>query len=298
MIPAMDKPHIFSFALPTHEIGEELSEQVGHDNPLAVEVAKPLFDAGAQFAAITERPEFLRDEPWPRPWHTFYLLIQGEMRMTTGGKTCTWQAGDLAFCPAGVPFMRTGLPGQSVRWLYIRLNDTPAWEPLKQHGFYSRHYESADLLFLLLRRILDAHRYRSAELIALAHSHARGIVDLLRHELSLVGSPPHPYAAPLQQLMAEIQQNPGSNWSSSVLAKRLNVSTRKLYRIFSAEYGMPPKEMVIKQRIAQAAEQLARATTPIGKIAETLGYQSIYSFSNLFKKHTGVRPSDYRKRFR
>ena len=36
----------------------------------------------------------------------------------------------------------------------------------------------------------------------------------------------------------------------------------------------------------------------IGKIAESLGYQSIYSFSNLFKTHTGVRPSAYRKRFR
>ena len=47
----MDKPHIFSFALPTHEITEELSEQVGHENPLAVEVAKPLFDVGAWFAS-------------------------------------------------------------------------------------------------------------------------------------------------------------------------------------------------------------------------------------------------------
>ncbi len=294
----MDKPHIFSFALPSHEISEELSEQVGHDNPLAVEVAKPLFDAGVQFAALTERPEFLRAEPWTRPWHTFYLVIQGELRMTTGGRSHTWQAGDLAFCPAGAPFVRSGLPGQPVRWIYIRLHDTPTWERLKQHGFTSRRYESADLLFLLLRRILDAHRYRSTELIALAHSHARGIVDLLRHELSLIGSPPQPYAAPLQKLMAEIQQDPGADWSSKLLAERLNVSTRKLYRIFSAEYGMPPKEMVIKQRIAQAAEQLARTTIPIGKIAEALGYQSLYSFSNLFKKHTGIRPSDHRKKFR
>jgi AraC-like DNA-binding protein len=294
----MSKPHIFSYPLPTHEITEELSEQVGHDNPLAVEVARPLFDAGVQFAAITERPEFLRAEPWPRPWHTFYLVIQGELRMTTGGKTYTGQAGDLAFCPAGMPFKRTGLSGQPVRWLYIRLHDTPAWEPLKRHGFYSRHYESADLLFLLLRRLLDAHRYRSAELIALSHSHARALVDLLRHEITLTGRPPQPYTMALQTLMADIQETPGFGWSSQLLAKRLNVSTRKLYRIFNTEYGMSPKEMVIKQRIAQAAEQLARTTTPIGRIAESLGYQSIYSFSNLFKKQTGIRPSEYRKKFK
>ncbi len=37
----MDKPHIFSFALPAHKLTNWSGEPVGYDNPLAVEVAKP-----------------------------------------------------------------------------------------------------------------------------------------------------------------------------------------------------------------------------------------------------------------
>lgn len=294
----MSRPHIFSFALPKHEITEDLSEQVADDNPMAVEVAKPLFDAGINFSAITERPEFLRRKTGHNPWHVYYLVIQGELHIEAGGENIRLQAGDLAFCPAKFDFKRTALPGKPVHLLYIWLDDTPAWEPLKRHGFYWRHYESADLMFLLLRRILDAHRYRNVQQIALAHSHANALVDLLRHELLMIGRPPQPYTALLQQLMTDIQNAPGSDWSAATMAKRLNVSERKLYRIFDSEYGMPPKEMIIRQRISNAAQQLAQTSTSIGKIADTIGYESIYSFSNLFKKHTGLRPSAYRKRFR
>jgi AraC-like DNA-binding protein len=294
----MKKSHIFSFTLPKYKITEMLSEQVGCDNPLAVEVAKPLFDAGVMFAAITERTKFINSSLHPDPWHSFYLVIQGELRITAGDESVRLQAGDMAFCPAGVPSQRIGIPGKPVCWLYIWLYDIPEWEPLKQHGFYSRPYESADLLFLLLRRILDAHRYRSADLISLSQSHCRALVDLLRHESLMAGRPPQPYTLPLQKLVAAIQQSPVSDWSAAAMAKRLNVSGRKLYRIFNTEYGIPPKEMVIQQRIAQAAEQLSRSTTSIKEISTSLGYKSLYSFSNLFSKHTGTRPSAYRKRFR
>ncbi len=294
----MDRPHTFSFALPTHNITDWSGEQVGYDNPLAVEVAKPLFDAGVAFASITERPKVISSSPWQARFHTFYLVIQGELRITAGDQDARLQAGDMAFWPAGLPASRTGIPEKPVCWLYIWLCDIPAWEPLKHHGFYSRPYESADLLFLLLRRILDAHRYRSADLISLAHSHCRTLVDLLRHEFLMVGRPQQPYTVPLQKLVAEIQQSPGSGWSAAAMARRLNVSERTLYRIFNTEYGMPPKEMVIRQRIAQAAEQLSRSTRPIGEIAESLGYESFCSFSTLFRKHTGTSPSAHRKRFR
>jgi len=294
----MDRSHIFTYDLPRHRITSDLSEQVGDDNPLAVEVAKPLFDAGINFAAITERPEFLCNDFWARSWHTFILIIQGQMHVSTIGETFALSAGDLAFCPAGVPYLRTGLPGQPLQWIYIWIDDIPAWEPLKQLGPYTRPYESADLLFLLLRRVLDAHRFRGAEMMPLAHYCSHAIVDLLRQEIMLAGRPLHPYSVPMHLLMSDIQQNPGTNWTPAAMAKRLNVSERKLYRIFNSEYGMSPKEMVIKQRIARASEELAGTTTPICAISEALGYQSLYSFSNLFMKHTGMRPSAYRNRFR
>jgi len=77
----------------------------------------------------------------------------------------------------------------------------------------------------------------------------------------------------------------------------LHVSVRQLYRLFKSEYGMPPHEMVIKHRMAYAAQELSGTRTPIGRIAEAIGYTSLYSFSNLFKRHTGHSPSAHRRQF-
>jgi len=50
-------------------------------------------------------------------------------------------------------------------------------------------------------------------------------------------------------------------------------------------------------RISKAAVELARGAESIANISINLGYQSSYSFSTLFKKHTGLRPKEYRKKF-
>jgi len=293
----MNDPDIFSFALPSHTITDTRSGQVGHDNPMAVEVAAPLFEAGICFAAITERPEYVRTEIWSRPWHEFHLVIQGTLRLQTETRSLTLNRGDLGFCPAGMAYRRTGLPDTPVQFAYIRLLDTPAWDALGSNGMYARPYESADLLFLLLRRILDAHRYRGAKAIALARTCARTLADLIRHELFVMGRPVQPYAAALQHLINAIHEHPGADWNVHAMADRLHVSVRQLYRLFNTEYGMPPHEMVIKQRMAYAAQELSGTRTPIGTIAEAIGYTSLYSFSNLFKRHTGQSPSAHRRQF-
>ncbi len=293
----MNAPDIFSFALPTHPITKTRSEQVGHDNPMAQHVAGPLFDAGICFAAITERPEYVRNEVWPRPWHEFHLVIQGTLRLQTEEQSLTVHRGDLGFCPAGISYQRTGLPDMPVQFAYIRLLDTPAWHALGSNGLYARPYESADLLFLLLRRILDAHRYRRVDAIALAQTYARTLVDLMQHEIFVMGCPTQPYAAELHHLINEMHENPGADWNVRAMADRLHVSVRKLYRIFKAEYGMPPREMVIKQRMAYAAQELSRTPKSVGEIAASIGYTSLYSFSNLFKQQTGLSPTAHRHKF-
>lgn len=82
------------------------------------------------------------------------------------------------------------------------------------------------------------------------------------------------------------------------MSKHLKVSLRTLNRIFLNQYGAPPHEMLTKLRISKATVSLARGSENVNDIASQLGYQSVYSFSNLFKKHTGMRPTDYRKKFK
>ncbi len=294
----MTKASPFRFSLPSYPITVEKSEQVGYDNPLAVEVAKPLFDADIQFLSLTERPSYTIQSRWSRSWHTFYLVVQGSLFFESDKFNFELKAGEMCFCPAGLRFSRKGKKNQPVQWLYIRLKNTAMWEAFKDQDIYKRPYESADLLFLLSKRILDAHHSRNAVEINLAQSHCNALINLLKHELSIIDQRTHRYTKILRELITDIQKAPEKNWSISLITKRLKVSTRKLYRLFVKDYGIAPHEMVTKIRISRAAQYLTRSDENIGWISDELGYQSIYSFSNLFKKHTGLRPTEYRKKFK
>ena len=275
-----------------------MSEQVGDDNPLAVEVAKPLFDAKVSFLALTERASYTNRVFWSRPWHTFYLMIQGSLFFEFDKKKLELKPGEMCLCPAGIGYSHAGNKNIPVQWLYIKIDDATMWKPLKRNGFYTRNYESADLLFLLLRRILDAHRSRITAEIDLALSHSSSLLGLLRHEMTIVGHEFYPYSKSLEKMVAAMHMNPEREWSVSTMTNILKVSPRKLYRLFMKDYGIAPHELVVKIRISKAAVSLSRSDQSVGNIVESLGYLSVYSFSNLFKKHTGLRPTEYRKKFK
>ena len=287
----------FSFPLPNYPIKKRKGEQLGNDNPLAVEVAKPLFDSHVFFLSLIERLDFSNRVPWKRPWHTFYLCIQGSLTIKSESFNCTLKPGDIGFLPADFDFQRYSLKNTPVQIIYIRLHDENIWKPLKDNGPYARAYDSADHLFLLLRRILDAHNSRTSHDISMALTYSATILELLKNEINLLSDEANTYIHQLKKLISEIIANPGKNWNPNQMAEKLNVSSRKLYRIFVKEYGRPPYEMLTKIRVAEAGTQLARTKDSIANIAANLGYQSSFSFSNLFKKHTGLRPKDYRKKF-
>lgn len=49
-----------------------------------------------------------------------------------------------------------------------------------------------------------------------------------------------------------------------------------------------------RRRIEQARQQLLQTNLPIGKIAETLGFENAFYFSRVFKIYTGASPRAYR----
>jgi transcriptional regulator GlxA family with amidase domain len=54
---------------------------------------------------------------------------------------------------------------------------------------------------------------------------------------------------------------------------------------------------VQKLRIAAAKRLLESGHRTMQEISDAVGYQDAAFFRNLFQRHTGVSPSDYRRRF-
>jgi AraC-like DNA-binding protein len=65
-------------------------------------------------------------------------------------------------------------------------------------------------------------------------------------------------------------------------------------RIFKQHYGLAPLRYVNESRMSRIKNLLRDTDYPISTIAEMLGYDNLGYFSQVFRKHVGVSPREYR----
>lgn len=283
-------------SLPRHKITSRLGEIVDVDYPLDHEVAGPLFEAGIMQLAIFDRLDYVKDEFVTPARHMIYLLLQGEFGVGTG-RTLKWlETGDLAICPAGVEHLATGKKGSGTSFLWGTIADGARWEGLKKRGVTIRQYESADYLYLLTRRLLDAHATR--DIVSMDHAirDSYALVDLLMRENSESIPLRDETSLALKELVLKIRARPWLKWDQQDMADSLHMSGRSFRRAFKREFGITPKKMVMRQRMTLATRRLVFSNHAIKRIAAELGYADRQTFSDIFLKYVGMRPAELRRR--
>lgn len=78
--------------------------------------------------------------------------------------------------------------------------------------------------------------------------------------------------------------------SCEALARELGLSTRQVHRVCLQAFGQPFRQLLTGMRMEIAAHRLRTTDTPIGTLAEALGYASTASFSAAYKRHFGKPP--------
>lgn len=91
-----------------------------------------------------------------------------------------------------------------------------------------------------------------------------------------------------------IQGNLKESFSSEWLCRHFNISRSKLYQISMQSFGMGIKQYIAYCRIEKAKQLLLEDYT-ILEISETCGYGEYNYFCKVFKKATGISPTEYRK---
>lgn len=80
------------------------------------------------------------------------------------------------------------------------------------------------------------------------------------------------------------------------IAEQHHVGYSYFRQMFKKYTGVSPGQYHLQLRIIRAKELLASTDKSIKEISYELGFQSIYYFSNMFKRKEGMNPSDFRKR--
>jgi AraC-like DNA-binding protein len=92
-----------------------------------------------------------------------------------------------------------------------------------------------------------------------------------------------------------LRMNISDTLSLEDIAAALSVSISQLKLISNEAFGMPPISYFIHLKIEAAKKLIRESALNFSEISERLGFGTVHYFSNLFKKRTGMTPSEYRK---
>lgn len=91
-----------------------------------------------------------------------------------------------------------------------------------------------------------------------------------------------------------IENNYDVDLNLDVLSRIQFVSKYHLLRLFKKYYGLTPRQYLINKRIAKSKEHLKNGMS-VTETCFAVGFESLGSFSTLFKSRTGKSPKEFQK---
>jgi AraC family transcriptional regulator len=235
------------------------------------------------------------------PWHqhetpTICFVLQGAFTEMWRGGSIACTSSTLKITPAGERHWDKFSRGD-VRGLLIEADDAQL-VAIRPHSAVldERMSFQGGLLSGMARRVYDEMRRMDAAaplaieglLLELVASASR-----LREQNGSSGRPRW-----LEEARDRIHVELAARPSLTGLAESVGVHPVTLARAFRRTFGCTVGEYVRSLRIERAARQLAESDLSLAEIALAEGFSDQSHFSNLFRRHTGLSPFQFRRAVR
>ena len=100
----------------------------------------------------------------------------------------------------------------------------------------------------------------------------------------------------IKQALEYIENNTEKDISLNEISEKLNISSYYFSKLFKEETGEGFVEFLTKKRVDKAKEMLKDPTKSIKEVGSDCGYSDPNYFSRIFKKATGMTPTEYKER--
>lgn len=140
-------------------------------------------------------------------------------------------------------------------------------------------------------------KFPEGQLSPEAHAAGEALLKSLLMEITLEERKPRKTThqeMTLERLNAAMRAAPQRFQSVKEMAAFCGYSMSHFRAICQSTLKQTPAAILIRSRVNHAKEYLRHSQLTIGMIAETVGYENIYYFSNQFRKVTGMTPTEYR----
>jgi len=219
----------------------------------------------------------------------FLACISGEGRVLVDGR---WQKCSAGMAVALPPFMVNAfeaVKGKSWRCCWVRYEQQPGQQPILSSSSPLMAAFAGAPLFSAIEGLIEEAAQESKP-------------AAMFHWVELIQNYVERFAQPWQQddrlwrLWEMVAADVGRDWTLDELAHRAHVSAEHLRRLCRRALGRTPMHHVTWLRMRKACELLSTTNLKVETVANAVGYQNAFVFSNTFKKWIGWRPSEHRSR--
>ena len=98
----------------------------------------------------------------------------------------------------------------------------------------------------------------------------------------------------IKKALEYIEENYSKDISLDDISKELNLSTYYFSKLFKEEKGENFVEYLTERRVEKAKELMKDPSRSIKEISSECGYSDPNYFSRIFKKNTGMTPTEYK----
>ncbi len=102
---------------------------------------------------------------------------------------------------------------------------------------------------------------------------------------------------PIREAQVFIEENFGEKLTVDHIASKFALSRRNFVRRFKKATANTPLEYIQRVKIEAAKKRFETSADNVTEVMYNVGYNDTKSFRELFRKHTGLTPSEYRTRY-
>jgi AraC family transcriptional regulator of arabinose operon len=224
-------------------------------------------------------------------------VLEGQGTIQVNSLTFHPKKGDVFILPKGSDHEVKANPKQMEYWTYIWFNlrgnsmrhlesfrlqstiwvpDVPL-EPLFRKSFGIMQGEPLDNEQLHIQLLLNC-----TEILA-------NLANILEKRKSIL-------PLRIQQMKQYLDQQDMSSFQSSRMSQHFAMSTKQINRLFKKEIGTTIYDYLMIKKVNISQMLLTDTDLTISEIAYRIGYSEPHYFSNVFKKKTGLSPTEYRNK--
>ena len=226
----------------------------------------------------------------------FYLLylISGKFDVTTPQGQEVVTEGEIIVIPPRQHY-KICCTGETIYFLCFHFTGSSANEILKENGILlfpeKNRVHDNNHLVLRFKTLFEAFakddEFRQRELAILAE---RLLIEAGRAKKKYIEN-----SRTLSKSIRYINENYTEQIKIPFLAQMEAICITAYNKRFKEQIGLSPTKYIINLRMRMATELLETSSLSIKEISDMCGYENFNFFARIFKKHTGLTPTEYRK---